>query len=153
MRYFGLPMVAVFLAIIGLNSSCMKCGEKASEKIAEGIAEKATGGKAKVDVGSVDISALPANLRYPNAVAKMKWEITGDKGSGTAWTFETKDPRGNVVQFYKNALANWKQSAIAETPKSTSMVIVAPDEKETVMIMVSDEGDKTVFHITHSQGQ
>ncbi len=154
MRYVGLAVVFIFLALVlGLNSGCMKCGEKASEKIAEGIAEKATGGKAKVDVGTVDISGLPANLRYPNAVAKMRWEVSGDKETGTAWSFETKDPRANVVQFYKNAMTSWKQSATAEMPNSTSMAFVSPDEKETVTIMVTSEEEKTVFTIIQGRRQ
>lgn len=151
MRYVSLLAAVVFAAIVGLNSGCMKCGEKAGEKIAERAVQAASGGKAKVDVGSVDISSLPANLRYPNAVAKAKWEIATDEGTGTNYSFETPDPKAQVIEFYKNALSSWKKSMTSETPEATTMAFASPDEKEMVIVVVGTGDGKTTLNLTHTK--
>ncbi len=149
MRYVSLLAVIVFAASVGLNSGCMKCGEKAGEKIAEKAVQAASGGKAKVDVGSVDISGLPANLRYPGAVAKAKWEISTDEGTGTNYSFETTDPKAQVIDFYKNALSSWKKSMTSETPEVTTMAFTGPDEKEMVIVTIGTEQGKSTINLNY----
>ena len=75
-RVIALCLALGFVVVTGFG--CMKCGQNVSQKIAEkaieGAVNKASGGKANIDVGSnVDLSALPATLRYPNATAKARW--------------------------------------------------------------------------------
>ncbi len=91
-------------------------------------------------------------LRYPNAVAKIKWEVTDSdkKGTGTIWSFETKDPATQVAQFYKNALASWKQAMTAETPENTTMVFISPNEQEMVSIIITADKEKTTLNITYT---
>lgn len=150
MRYINLLAVVISVVLVIFEPGCMKCSEKAGEKIVEQSIKQATGGKAKVDVGSVDISALPENLRYPNAVAKGKFEIASEDGRGINWNFETTDPAGQVVEFYKNALSSWKRSATSETPEVTTMIFGSPDEKEMVIVAVGkEEGGKTTLNLTH----
>lgn len=151
MRYF--PVFVTLLVVMGVsfNAGCAKCGEKAGEKAAERMIEAASGGRAKVDVGSVDISSLPSNLRYPNAVAKAKWEITSDQGKGINYTLETSDPKAKVIEFYKGALAGWKQSMMSETPDATTLAFVSGDEKEMVFILVASEQGKTTINLSHTK--
>ncbi len=152
MWYIRLLTATIMVMTIWSNTGCMKCGEKSSERIAEKMVEQATGGKAKMDVGTVDISGLPVNLRYPNAVASIKLDVTGPdkKETGTIWSFETKDPATQVAQFYKNALASWKQSMIAETQETTTMVFVSPNEQETVSIIITADKEKTTLNIAYT---
>ncbi len=149
MRYivFGAVVLSVAISVSG----CGRCGEKAGEKTVARALEKATGGKAKVDIGTVDLSSLPEFLRYPNAVALGKWEISNEKGTGTNWSFETPEPVSNVVTFYKNALSHWKRAITSETPELTTMVFGSPDEKEMVIIAVgkAKEGGRTTLNISH----
>ena len=77
------------------------CGAKPSQKIAETAAAKAaeiaSGGKAKVDIGSnVDLSGLPANLRYPGAKGLASWTANQDSTKGTYYTLESSDPAAGV---------------------------------------------------------
>ncbi|MGB9742110.1 MAG: hypothetical protein ACPL0F_02985 [bacterium] len=151
MRYLLVLIALVLGTAVSLNSGCGKAREKAGEKAAERMIEAATGGKAKVDVGTVDISSLPANLRYPNAVAKAKWEVSTEEGKGINYTLETADPRSKVVEFYKGALAGWKQSMTSETPDATTLAFVSNNEKEMVFVMVSSDQKKTTINLTHTK--
>jgi len=151
MRYVVVLMVLVLSTVVSIHLSCGRCGQKIGEKTAEKMIEASSGGKAKVDVGSVDISSLPVNLRYPNAVAKAKWEVSTDEGKGVNYTFETVDPKAKVIDFYKGALAGWKQSTMSETPEATTLAFVSNDEKEMVFIMVGSADGKTTINLTHSK--
>lgn len=131
--------------------SCMKCGEKASEKVVEKMVEEASGGKVKADVGAVDISDLPQILRYPNAVARAKWQANTKEGSGTVWTFESKDPKDKVMQFYKSALAAWKSSLTSETQDMTMLMFASQDEKEFVTITVASQDKATALTISYTK--
>lgn len=151
MRYAVILTTVVFTLILVSNTGCMKCGEKASEQVAERMIEQASGGKVKADVGTVDISDLPQHLRYPNAVAKAKWQANTEDGAGTMWAFETQDPRPQVVQFYKNALASWKSSLTSETQEMTMLMYASPDEKEFVAINVTTQDKGTALQITYTK--
>ncbi len=152
------PLFVLCLAMVGLltlSAGCMKCGEKAMQQAAErGIEsaiEKASGGKADVDLGSnVDISALPEPFRYPGAVAKAKWTMSNEKGSGTVYTLETADPAKNVVDFYKKALEGWKSQSTMETDKASVLVAASPDEKQNVSVTVTTEEGKTAINLVYA---
>jgi len=151
MRIALVTGVLVFALILVANTGCMKCGEKASEKVAEKMVEQTSGGKVKADFGTVDISDLPQNLRYPNAVAKAKWQVNSEDGSGTVWAFETKDARSQVVQFYKRALSGWKSSLTSETQDMTMLMYASQDENEFVIINVSSQDSGTQLQITYTK--
>jgi len=150
-------VIVSFLAVVvfGVNSGCMKCGEKAVERIAERSVEqaagKAIGGKADIDVGStVDISGLPAEFRYAGAVAKGRWTMTNDEGTGAAYVLETADPVKNVVEFYKRVLAGWKSLATMESDGTTVLAAASTDDKTSVTVSIGPSEGKTAINIIHS---
>lgn len=143
----ALCLVPSFVVVIGVG--CMKCGEgvsrKMTEKAVEGAVEKATGGKANIDVGSnVDLSGLPAFLHYPGAVAKARWSMSQEGTTGTVYTFETKDPATAVIEFYTKALAGWKNSSTMQNEDATVLVYGTEDEGEFVTLTVAKEEDSNM---------
>ena len=147
----GLCLALSLVVVIGVG--CAKCGKDVSQKIAEkaieGAINKSTGGRADIDVGSnVDLTGLPATLHYPGAVAKGRFSMTGKEGSGTVYTFETKDPTASVVGFYKKALAGWKNSLTAEEADAVTLVYATENEKESATINVSRDKDTNVTLFT-----
>jgi len=147
----ALCLVLSFVVVTGVG--CMKCGQDVSKKMAEkaieGAVEKSTGGKANIDVGSnVDLSGLPAFLHYPNATAKARWSMSKDGTTGTVHTFETKDPTANVIDFYKKALASWKNSSTMQNDDATIMSYGTENEKEFVTLTVSKEKDSNTTSLT-----
>ena len=153
---FRVSLMALCLVlsfVVVADVGCMKCGQDVSQKIAEkaieGAVEKATGGKANIDVGSnVDLSGLPAFLHYPGAAAKARWSMSGKEGTGTVYTFETKDPTASVIGFYKKALAGWKNSSTMESGDATIMVYGTENEKEFVTLTVSRDEDSSTTSLT-----
>ncbi len=151
MRYFSLVAVLFVSAVFVINSNCGRCGKRVEEKRIEQMIEAASGGEAKVDVENIDISSLPVNLRYPNAVAQAKWEITTEEGKGINYTFETADPKAKVVEFYKSALPGWQNTMVSETPDGTGMVFSSKDKQETVVVLVSSQETKTIITLMHTK--
>jgi len=138
----ALCLVLGFVVVVDVN--CMRCGQSISEKLAEkaveGAVNKATGGKADIDVGgTVDLSGLPAFLRYPGASAKARWSMNGEGGSGTVYTFETADPATSVINFYKTALAGWKNASTMESGDATILIYGTEDEKQMVTVTVAKD--------------
>ena len=147
----ALCLVLSFAVVTGVG--CMKCGQdvsmKVAEKAVEGAVEKATGGKANVDVGSnVDLSGLPAFLHYPSAIAKARWSMSKEGTTGTVYTFETKDPTTAVIGFYKKALAGWKNSSTMESEGATVLVYGTENEKEFVTLTVNKEKESNMTSLT-----
>ena len=139
--------------VVAANVDCARCGQSVSEKVAEKAMEKAveraSGGKANIDVGSnVDVSGLPAYMHYPGALAKSRWTMSNEGGSGTMYTFETADPIANVVGFYKTALAGWKSASTMESGDATILVYGTEDEKEMATVTVSRDKDASVTSLT-----
>lgn len=153
---FRVSLMALCLVlsfVVVADVGCMKCGQDVSQKIAEkaieGAVNKTTGGKANIDVGSnVDLSGLPATLHYPGAAAKARWSMSGKEGTGTVYTFETKDPTTSVVDFYKKALAGWKSSSTMENEDATILVYGTENEKEFVTLTVSKDKDSNLTSFT-----
>jgi hypothetical protein len=150
-RVVALCMVLGFVVVTGFG--CMKCGQDVSQKIAEkaieGAVNKTTGGRANIDVGSnVDLSGLPAFLHYPGATAKARWSMSGKEGTGTVYTFETKDPAASIADFYKKALAGWKNSSTMESDGATIMSYGTENEKEFVTLTIAKEKDSEATSLT-----
>ena len=148
-------LVAVLLVFVAVNNSgCKGCSSKVAEQAMEKAVETASGGKADIDVGSnIDISGLPEALRYPGATAKASWTMSGDDGAGTAYTFETADPRANVVTHYKNALAGWKSKMSSETEEATILSYGSADEKEFATVTVGTQDNKTTVTVLYIKKQ
>lgn len=145
----GLVLSFVVVASVG----CMKCGRNVSQKITEkaleGAVNKATGGRANIDVGSnIDLSGLPAFLQYPGANAKGRWSMNNAAGSGTVYTFLTSDPASSVTDFYKKALAGWKNASSMETNEATVLVYGTEDEKQAVTITVAKDKESNATSLT-----
>ncbi len=154
-------LIALCLAlslVVVANVNCMRCGRSISEKLAEkavqGAVKAATGNNVDIGAGgNVDLSGLPANMHYPGAVAKARWSMSGEGGSGTMYSFETADAVANVVNFYKTALAGWKNATTAETGDATIMVYGSADEKESVTVTVGKDKDsgKTTLGLLYTK--
>ena len=146
---------AVFaLALISLPACGKNPAEKAGEKIAGKALEAATGGKAKVDVGSsVDLSGLPAHLRYSNAKAIASWTINEKESKGTYYGLETADPVPTVKAFYKQNQAGWKESMTMDNADASMLTYISPDEKQSAIITITadKEKNKTVIAIVYTQ--
>jgi hypothetical protein len=150
-RVIALCLALGFVVVAGFG--CMKCGQDVSQKLAEkaieGAVNKTTGGKANIDVGSnVDLSGLPEFLRYPGAAAKARWSMSKEGTTGTVYTFETADAVKAVVDFYKKALAGWKNSSTMENGDATIMSFGTENEKEFVTLTVSREKDANTTSLT-----
>jgi hypothetical protein len=154
-------LIALCLAlsfVVVANVNCMKCGQSVSEKIAEkaieGAVNKASGGKANIDVGgNVDLSALPPLLHYPGAVAKARWSMSNEGTTGAVYTFESADPAASVVDFYKKALAGWKNASTMENDEATILVYGTEDEKQmaTVTVAKDKESGKTSLTLLYTK--
>jgi hypothetical protein len=148
-----IALCALLCLVVVANVNCMRCGEKVAEQALEKAIEKGTGGKAKIDVGSnVDISDLPAALRYPGAAARGRFSTTSEKGAATAYTLESADPAPQVIAFYKAAFSAWKQSFTSETDESTTLVYGNEATKEWTSVTVT-KGDKTAIVLTYTKGE
>jgi hypothetical protein len=145
-------LIALCLAlgfVVLVNVNCMKCGDKIAQKAVESAVEKSTGGKAKIDVGgNVDLSALPAFLRYPGAIAKARWAMSREGTTGTVYTFETADPVSSVVNFYKQALSGWKNASTMESGDATILVYGTEDEKQAATVTVAKDKDSGKTSLT-----
>lgn len=142
LRVTALCLALGLVVVAGLG--CMKCGQGVSQKIAEkaieNAVEKSTVGKAQIDVGSnVDLSGLPKFLQYPGAVAKSRWSMSSEGGTGAAYSFEVAGPAAPVVSFYKQALASWKNASTMENDEATMLIYGSEDEKQAVTVTVSTD--------------
>ena len=150
-RVIALCLALGFVVVTGFG--CMKCGQNVSQKIAEkaieGAVNKTTGGRASINVGSdVDLSGLPEVLRYPGASAKARWSNSQGGATGSVYTFETRDPSASVVDFYKKALAGWKNSSTMESGDATVLSYGTEDEKQSVTLTVSTDKDTHLTSFT-----
>ncbi len=139
--------------VAAAGSGCMKCGREVSQRIAEraieGAVDKATGGRADIQVGSdVDLSGLPKFLLYPNAEATGRYSLTRKADVGTVYTFQTKDSAAAVAGFYKKALAGWKKASAMESEEAMIMSYDTENEKESVTLTISKEKDQNTTSLT-----
>lgn len=135
MRNLSLFLLALVLVFAG-------CRVKPPTKITvPGVGTVSSG-------SAVDLSALPAPLRYPGATATGSWTATTPKGQGTAYVFETADPLTKVTEYYKTAMPNWQSQSTVQTRDGTMLVSASPDEKEGMMTMVSTKDGKTNVVVT-----
>lgn len=148
-----IALCLVFGMVVVTSVGCMKCGGNASqrvnEKAIEGAVKMATGGRASINVGSnIDLSGLPTFLQYPGANAKASWSMNNGAGSGTVYTFLTNDPAALVIDFYKKALAGWKNASTMESGDATVLIYGTEDEKQAVTITVAKDKESNGTSLT-----
>ena len=125
------------------------CSGGSSEKDAKADAERRMGealsqgsaGKTKVDLGSkgsVDLSGLPEELRYPGARAVAHTSNAGPAG-GEMYVMQTDDPPSAVADYYKKQLASWKQVHAFETPKMTTLVYQTDEGARQVSVITGPD--------------
>lgn len=112
------PAVAFLLLV---SAACRKGSDSPSESRARAVAERfiESGSQGKVDLdlgsrGAVDVSALPEAVRYPGAKALVHTSGTEEGQVIHIFMFETKDPVADVMSWYKDNLADWKQTVVME---------------------------------------
>jgi len=153
MRSLGFVCFALVLALsLVALPGCGRCGQKAAESLAEKAIEQATGGKAKIDIGgagNVDLSNLPAALRYPGAKAVSATTITTKDGTGTSYVLETPDHVATVTEYYKKAMPDWKEGATMQSQDGTVYIAANPENTEGMSVSISRDETKTTIGIMH----
>jgi hypothetical protein len=137
------PFLSLVLVLgVGCSSDSSEKGAKAraERQMGEALSQGA-GGQTKVDLGSkgsVDLSGLPENFRYPGAKALAHSSNAGP-GGGDMYVLETDDPPPTVAGYFKEKLADWKPVHAFESPKMTTLVYQTQDGAQQVSIVVGTE--------------
>ena len=146
-RFVLIGLVLALVTVLGLG-----CRKEAARKIGERLIERqlehAGAKKADVDLGTTDLSALPAMFHYPNAIGRGK--VAGDEGDARFenWVMETNDPAAMVVAWYKNSLSSWKKGVTSEFGKVSSLNYQSPDEKQAVAVVVAQDEKVTRMNLS-----
>lgn len=133
----------ILALVAGIN--CKNPAESVAKKAAEKTLEAASGGKAKVDLGSggnIDLSGLPATMHYPGAKAISRFSLSGEEGKGASYVFETSDPASTIIAWYRKSLTGWKEQATMETADGNMVAFTEPGEKRNVLITIGKNKDK-----------
>ena len=164
-----LALVVVFT--VSLNSCrCQGPGERIAERIAEKAIEKQTGKKVDVDlnkgkgqitiqgdsgkitIGGGDITGLPPELVYPNAVTQGSASSETATEKGYTVTFKTKDDLAKIESHYTSTLkaSGWTQKGRFESKQEDEAVVTFSFEKEKKNLALSlhRETDETESDIT-----
>jgi hypothetical protein len=149
-RNIAVTLVLLMIAVLAIGAAC---SDRAGKKVAEKMIEGASGGKAKVDLGSgggVDISALPEILRYPGAKALTRMSVPGgsEGTAGTIYMLQTGDATNAVVDWYKKSLSGWKTVMETAAEKGSIMAFQTADEKQSAVIAIGFDKDKAVTTIS-----
>ena len=157
MRGTGVAVLCLVLAAaVVFTADCTRRPEPA-KKVAEAMMEKALnqGGdsKTKVDLGgsgSVDLSGLPENLRFPGAKALSHVSGMGGESKTETYIMQTDAPIAEVAAHFKSSLAGWKQVHLMEADQMTSMSFESADGSQNVSIMIgrNQQDAKTTMNIT-----
>ena len=156
MRATGIAFLALALASAVVSGAACSKSPSAEKKLAEQMMEKAInqgGGKTGVDLGSdgtVDLSGLPENLRYPGANVLSHVSGTGPDGKGDMYVMETDDALGDVAARYRQSLAGWKQVHAMEYAADGLDGLRRPGGGRRVSIMAGSArgGGKTNVNVT-----
>lgn len=170
-----LIIVILVLAGIGfvaqkvMQKASVMVGQKVGEKVAEGIIEKATGGKADVDVNSGNVSvktkegsfstssSLPADWPkdvpvYPGATVSYSGSNTsksGDSGIGAVLT--TKDSAQKVRDYYAKELVVQGWTVEATYNADETSVLSATKDTRTFAATTAQSDDMTTITLGVSQ--
>lgn len=166
MKFYSLLSLAVILSLF--SAGCGKSiTQKASEKAAEKIIEKQTGGKANVDInkGNVKVETKEGkmeageNVKLPSDFPKdiyviegtIKAAISDQAREGQTISIETDKSMDEVYSLYQEKLKSdgWKiTGTMAYGDVST---VVAEKDNRTASVVISKSGNKTT--ITLSTGK
>ena len=145
MRRNGLVVPVLVLALV-LSAGCSgrpSAEKRFAEKQMEKVLEQGGAKHADVDLGSrggVDLSGLPEEFRQPGAVGIG--HVGGGEASGETNTYilQTDEAAGAVIAGYRQRLAGWKQVALMESPRATSINYQSPDGQRQASVLVGTEG-------------
>lgn len=164
-----LIVVVLLLAVVGfaaqkvMQKASVMLGQKVGEKVAVGIIEKATGGKANVDVNSGNVSvktkdgsfstgtSLPADWpkdapAYPGATVSYSGSNNPQSGeSGFGAVLTTNDSAQKVRDYYTKELTSlgWKTEATYNA-QETSVVSATKENRVFTVATAESEGLTTI---------
>jgi hypothetical protein len=159
--YILLPVLA--LAILALAGCGKSISQRASEKAAEKIIEKQSGGKANVDIDGKNLNIeteqgkmqagenveLPADFPADVYVidGTIKVAISGQVNEGQSVSIETDKNVGEVSNTYLEKLASdgWKITGTMNFGESTS--IIAEKDNRTVSVSIARSDNKTTVTV------
>lgn len=160
-----LVVVVLLLALVGfavqkvMQKASVMVGQKVGEKVAEGIIEKATGGKANVDVDSGNVSvktkegsfstgtSLPSDWSkdvpvYPEATVTYSGSSNAKSGeAGTGAVLTTSDTAQKVRDYYAKELVVQGWSVDATYNANESTVISAATKDTRTLAVTTDQSD------------
>jgi hypothetical protein len=153
----GALIGALVLVAVGLMFTAGCKGKSLSEKIAEKAIEKASGGKAKVDVGSGSLKIqtkegeveIGAASKWPSEIPEdvPKFEAGQFESStrmsvenGTSWIMGIKDVEADAVAGYVQALkdAGWKEGLSSDSDAAYHFQV--EKDKYGIMLIYDKEG-------------
>jgi hypothetical protein len=142
--------MAASVALLGLCGLACGLGGKIGEKIAEKSVESLTGGE--VDLGDVDLSDMPATLRYPNSrgIGRSTWSDASLGGTGTIYLLQTSDDLSMVSGWYKSSLSSWQSSVNSLSGDTWQYMASSPDGVELANIAANWTGAEGKTHISVS---
>jgi hypothetical protein len=159
-------MKKVTCIVLGMLLLVAGCGKKAEEKITEKAIERATGGKAKVDLskntvkvetenGSITagVSAkIPEGFPSDIFIFKPSDMIGSMEGAGTGYSIAMKTSKdvATVAEAYKKAMIGngWKQKAAMDM--GTQSMLVYEKDKRAANIVISQKNKETSIAIVAS---
>lgn len=170
-----LIVVIVLLAVLGfaaqklMQKASVMVGQKVGEKVAEGIIEKATGGKANIDVDSGNVTvktndgsfstgtSIPADWPkdapvYPGATVSYSGSSnpqTGETGFGAV--LATKDNAQKVKDYYAKELASQGWTVETTYNANESSVLSATKDTRTFVVTTSQSDEMTTITLAVSQ--
>ena len=131
---------------------CARCGESIAEKAVTKAMEQVTAAD-EVSIGGrgkpVDVSELPAFLKYPGATAIHKVRVSEDGAQGGHYSFETGAGVSEVSSWFETSLGSqgWKEPVKVESGELTQLHYRSPNEQENVAITVHYQDGKTVITV------
>jgi hypothetical protein len=159
MRGTGVTILSLVLAAAVVLTAGCSGGAKTAEKSAEAMMEKALNqagdGSTKLELGAagtVDLSGLPENLRYPGAKPLSHVSSSSGDAKSDTYILQTGASVAEVAAHFKQSLPDWKQIHTTETGDMVSMAFESPDGAQMVSIMIGGDREKnlTTMNVTIS---
>lgn len=138
-RMVGIASVLVLTAASVFWSGCGKAKAKP------------VAGRPATGAAVVDISTLPAFLRYPGAKATERVALSLKDSRGTVWTLVTGDPRDKVADWYRISVGKegWNKTPETDAGRSSMLEWEKPDKTETIKMLIYEQNGKTSISLTH----
>ena len=100
---------------------------------------------------NVDISALPAFLRYPGAKATERVNLATEDMKGSVWTLESGDQGTAITDWYRASVEKqgWIKSPKPTPGMSSMLEYEKPDGSELIKLMTYAQNGKTMISLAH----